>query len=257
MESGINITEWILNYITFFREREYEIPSDFPDLAFQAISASGVHSVADLEPVLRTLTVKTSAQDTSFFYDFDDFIHGRKEKGGAGDARKQLKKYETNQKNLASLKNQQEKLEKKIADLKEAMEKWNASAMEEKLVESLLKDRKKIDSALKKLFENIRDEKVRKAFIDVRTLNKIPEPQVHATAMELMRFCIGEENGIAMMKHLEKMWKTRMKVKDPEISEDMMRQKLEKNEEKYQHVQEQLHEIEAAENPEVEEPDPP
>ena len=221
MESGTkSLPESILDYIEFFRDRGYLVSSDFAERFFDTACAVGVqnYKINELEPILRTMTVQTAEQFANFPLDFDDFIHNRKKKMSAAEMEKQVQEYKTAKSKLSNMRNVRDELEEDIRNLEKKLEsiekRQDQFSLDEKTIKSLLKNREKTGGDFQKLFEHIHNEKLRDALENLTTIHQFPKSEIQSKIMYLMRYCIGVPNGANMMKHLEKVWNARNKLKD-------------------------------------------
>lgn len=208
-----NAAEWVLDYIGFFNGRGYALSSGFASLFFDAVCAAGMQDadVRDMEPVLRTLTVKCPSQDRGFSFDFDDFLHGRQGRSSLKDAEKAARDYRRMQDELketeyalAALKEDigtaRARLEKAEEQLKGNGELSGAAAS------SLLKDRAKAGGSFDALAGTVGNPDVREALIGLRTLPTVDGDALYVAIMDLMHRCVGMPDGPKLMKHLEKVW---------------------------------------------------
>lgn len=67
----------VFEFVTFFQNRGYEIPSGFYDLYFTVIPALRMETepISELGPILKTLIVKDEKTERDFDFDFHDFLH--------------------------------------------------------------------------------------------------------------------------------------------------------------------------------------
>lgn len=215
-EQKKNLTEQIFDYIVFFRRKGYLISADFPERILTAVSLLGLKnpSFEDLEGILRTMTVQTAEQNARFFYDFDDFVRRHVWTDKLPDVRERMKIYETYDSQKQPLKNRKKKLENELKRLREelSVSENGILKLDEKTVQSLLKDREKTGGDFAKLFGTIEDPVMRETIENLYDLPTISTDQIRSLVLTLMRRCVLYKNAEQMMKHLKKILDARTKV---------------------------------------------
>lgn len=247
-----NAAEWVLDYICFFSKRGYELSSDFASRFFDSVCAAGLQdgNVSEMAPVLRTLTVQTSKQNLSFDFDFDDFIHDRKERTTARKVEKAVIRHKKKQKQLQEAEETMESLSRAIVRIRGQIEKAKEKAqtdgtLDEATVASLLKNRNKAGDGFAALFEGVQDGKIREALENLYTLPFMPKDELQSVILELTQKCITLPNGQKMMKHLEKIWDTYKKneYKNPKTEMRDLMKDLQFNERLYNAKQQEINSL--------------
>lgn len=146
------ITRQAVNFVRFMQKRGYVIYPDFYGKFFSVMATTGL-KFEDAEPALKTLVAKNQDEESSFLFDFQDFIHNRKDVSSKSIAQNHTEKKALFSKNEAFLKETEasiEKEEKKIESLKKKLDSGGMDPKDIKYLKGKKNKAADIDSICKK-----------------------------------------------------------------------------------------------------------
>ena len=146
----------VFEFVTFFQNRGYDIPSGFYDLYFTVIPALHLEAepISKLGPILKTLIVKDEKTERTFDFDFHDFLHNiwppSKESMKDNVKKKsELDSYiKEQEKNLESLKKEEKRRKKRLEELKDE----ESEILKKNKEEAMAKKKKDIENELEGLY---------------------------------------------------------------------------------------------------------